>query len=194
MPRQVIIQDRNYTEHDLECPDCGARMLLKSSGAHLFYGCERRSENGCRGAHGARRNGSPMGIPGDQATRQARIKAHASFNPIYESGQMGQKEAYIWLQHAMSLSPRDAHIARFNRQQCLFLIDLIERRVYEGFSPPIAPIDIDPKALRAAIEPGMGLMKLAKKLGIRAMILKVELKRNGIVLNRQPIQPSSAED
>lgn len=191
MPRQVVIQDRTYTEQDLECPECGARLVLRASSTRLFYGCERWRENGCRGTHGAHRNGSPLGIPGDQETKQARMRAHALFNPLYESGRMRQDEAYIWLQHAMVLSPEEAHIGRFTKQQCQFLIDLIERRAYEGFSPPDTPIAIDPKVLRAAIEPGIGLMKLAKKLGIRAMIVRQELKRNGIELSRQPIQPSS---
>ena len=193
MPRQVSINDRTYTEHDLECPDCGARLLLKESGARLLYRCERWRENGCRGVHGARPNGSPLGIPGDQETRHARKSAHAAFNPLYESCKMSRAEAYIWLQHAMSLSIQDAHIGRFTKQQCDFLIELLERRAFEGFSPPVAPVAIDPDVLRAAIEPGIGLMKLSKKLGIRAMIVRQELKRNGIVLDRQPTQISSAD-
>lgn len=188
MPREVSIQGRLYAEHDLVCPDCGARLLLEASGVRLLYRCEGRREKGCQGVHGARRNGLPLGIPGDRDTRQARKLAHAALEPLCRSGQLSKKEAYIWIQHVMSLPHQEAHIGYFSKEQCQILINLINARAFEGFSPPLPPIAIDPNLLRAAIEPGMGLMKLAKKLGLKARIVRQELQRNGIALNRQPAQ------
>ena len=45
------------------------------------------------------------------ATHEARIAAHAAFDPLWQSGRMKRREAYRWLAEAMEMSPKDCHIS-----------------------------------------------------------------------------------
>ena len=56
----------------LTCPECGARMPWQMSKYGGFYSCERYPI--CKGTHGAHPDGSPLGIPANWATKDARIK------------------------------------------------------------------------------------------------------------------------
>ena len=185
MVRRVLIEGKELTEHDLTCPECGARLLLKPSRFGLFYGCEQWRMTGCQGAHGAHPDGSPLGTPADGKTKQARIQAHTAFDQLYQSGRMKRADAYRWLRHAMGLTAEQAHIGKFTIEQCERLVTKIAACRPEEFHPPLpSEPAIDSTVLRAAVEPGIGLMKLAKKLGVRARVLRQELQRNGIVLTR----------
>lgn len=57
---------------DIECPDCGAQMVLREGRYGLFYGCSAWSETRCPGSHKALFNGAPCGVPANQETRRAR--------------------------------------------------------------------------------------------------------------------------
>lgn len=59
----------------LECPDCGADMVLRESEHGYFYGCTNWSKTGCKGSHSADENGMPFGIPADAHTRKLRKAA-----------------------------------------------------------------------------------------------------------------------
>lgn len=112
-------------QRDLSCPECGSLMQLKPSRFGLFYGCSRWRETGCKGSHGAHADGTPLGIPADEATKRARMRAHAVFNRLYEDGLMTRSEAYGWLQRNMQLSAEEAHIGRFTEEQCRRLIEIL---------------------------------------------------------------------
>lgn len=128
MSREVLIAGKTYTEHDLNCPEpgCGARMVLRPSRFGLFYGCSKFPS--CKGAHGAHSDGSPLGHPADQETKQLRIKAHNLFDQLWKTGAMRRGEAYRWLQNALSLGSEEAHIGKFTKTQCELLIKILERQ------------------------------------------------------------------
>lgn len=113
---------------ELECPDCGEPMMLKSSRYGLFYGCSTYPK--CRSNHGAHPDGSPMGIPANAETKAWRHKAHEAFDKLWDSpdSTMSRKEAYRWMIETMALSRDDAHIAMFGINQCKQLIAAIEFR------------------------------------------------------------------
>jgi ssDNA-binding Zn-finger/Zn-ribbon topoisomerase 1 len=120
--------DDGYAEKiatDLICPEanCGAPMELRKSRFGFFYGCTRYPD--CRGTHGAKSDGSPLGIPADKETRQARIAAHHAFDRLWNEHGWTRGQAYAWLADFMALPPGDAHIACFNKAQCLRLIDQV---------------------------------------------------------------------
>jgi ssDNA-binding Zn-finger/Zn-ribbon topoisomerase 1 len=102
-------------------------MLLKKSRYGQFYGCSRWPDCAC--THGAHPDGSPKGIPGDKATREARIAAHEAFDRLWkprgEPGKMPRSEAYRILREMMDMTAGEAHIARFTKEQCKKLIDLL---------------------------------------------------------------------
>jgi ssDNA-binding Zn-finger/Zn-ribbon topoisomerase 1 len=91
-------------------------MELRDSKFGLFYGCVRFPE--CKATHGAHRDGRPLGIPATKATKQARIAAHDAFDRIWKEHHMPRRAAYVWMQRAMGLSAEEAHIGRFNLEQC----------------------------------------------------------------------------
>lgn len=102
---------------------CGAPMQLRRSRYGKFYGCTRYPE--CDGRHGAHPNGSPLGIPADKATREARIRAHEAFDRLWRSGEMRRPDAYRWLREQMGLSRSEGHISRFTAEQCERLVELV---------------------------------------------------------------------
>jgi ssDNA-binding Zn-finger/Zn-ribbon topoisomerase 1 len=106
-------------------------MLMRQSEKYRrgFYGCSRFPA--CDGAIGMHRNGKPLGIPADKATRQARIAAHAAFDLIWQHDERPQarRRAYRWLQHALKLSEDDAHIGNFTIEQCHALVAAAELRI-----------------------------------------------------------------
>lgn len=106
----------HYDGPAVACGECGSPMTLRSGRFGRFYGCTRWPE--CGGVHGAHPDGSPMGEPADQATRHARIAAHAAFDQLWQSGRMTRKAAYSWLARTTNLTPSSAHIAKMDRAQC----------------------------------------------------------------------------
>lgn len=112
--------------HDVKCPECGAKMVLRSSPRfqykngddRLFYGCSRFPE--CKGTHGADPTGKPFGVPGDTVTKHARIAAHAAFDELWKpmGARLTRSEAYLWMQSKMGLTAAEAHIGSFTVEQC----------------------------------------------------------------------------
>ena len=107
------------------CGECKAPMVLRESRFGPFYGCSRYPD--CKGSHGAHKDtGKPLGVPADRETKEARIKAHASFDTLWKSRKMTRTQAYQWMRDAMSLEKDGAHIGLFTKEQCVRLIALVE--------------------------------------------------------------------
>lgn len=116
MPREVVIAGTKLVEHDLQCPECQAPLVLRSSKYGPFYGCSTYPK--CKSAHGAHPNGAPLGIPATKEVKDARIRAHAVFDTLWSTGTMTRKEAYKWMQMALGLSKQQAHIGNFDLATC----------------------------------------------------------------------------
>lgn len=83
-----------------------------------WYACAHWPD--CRGSCSAHPDGTPMGVPADAATRQARMQAHAAFDAFWRGPTriMARGDAYRWLEKQLGL-PRDgAHIGAFTQAQC----------------------------------------------------------------------------
>lgn len=101
-------------------------MQLRESKYGPFYGCSGWPE--CSGTHGAHPDGSPLGIPADKATREARIRAHRAFDLLWRRGSTsGRRRAYRALMRLMGISKAGAHIGRFTMEQCETLIERLEK-------------------------------------------------------------------
>ena len=131
MPRQVTINGKTYTEHDLKCPECGAVMVLKPSRFGLFYGCSNWASAHCNGSHGAHPDGSPLGHPADARTKRARMQAHSAFDKLWKSGGMHRKVAYLGLQRIMNMTSKEAHIGRFTAEECEHLLSVLKTKGIE---------------------------------------------------------------
>tara|TARA_Y100000310_G_C20547820_1_gene746498 strand:- start:421 stop:813 length:393 start_codon:yes stop_codon:yes gene_type:complete len=119
---------------DLECPedDCDGMLVYRPEGNWgPWYGCAMWVETGCKGAHGCHADGTPLGVPANTATKQARMRAHKAFDALWkreEGGTMRRKDAYAWLQKAMGLSADETHIGRFNEEQCAQVCTLVKEK------------------------------------------------------------------
>lgn len=169
-PREAI-EDIDLDEHppefsgerrDLLCGECKAPMELRKSSKYPtpFYGCSRFPE--CRGTHGARKDGSPLGTPADKDTKKARIRAHAVFDQIWKKHLTRNRgQAYNWMRQAMGLTHSQAHIGMFTAEQCEELIRLVYRD-YPDLKDRIARLLYDdlfedtPDEASGDEEPGLG--------------------------------------
>ncbi len=107
------------------CPDCEADMILRNSKYGLFYGCINFPE--CTSAHGAHKDtGEPLGIPADKKTKEWRMKAHEAFDQLWKKYGYKRKESYKLLQTTMGMTSEQAHIGRFDIEQCKKLIQKLE--------------------------------------------------------------------
>jgi hypothetical protein len=88
-----------------------------------FFSCSRWPD--CNGTHGANPDGSPLGIPGDQATKDARHKAHLIFEEYCRAKKWPKRAWYKFLQRTMGMDAEQAHIGRFSVEQCDELIHRI---------------------------------------------------------------------
>ncbi len=115
---------------DVICPDCGAPMVLRETrrltyhngDPRKFYGCSNWPE--CSGVHGAHPDGTPMGIPANKETRQARKEAHQAFDAYWLGRGWGRDEAYNWLAWKLDIDGDDCHIAMFDLATCKRVIEI----------------------------------------------------------------------
>lgn len=114
------------------CPDCGAKLVLRSSKFGPFYGCSKFPA--CRAAHGAHADGRPLGIPADAATKKMRMAAHEAFDRLWKRphGVMNRGQAYRWMQATMDMTSEQSHIARFSIEECGRLIAAVGELTGEG--------------------------------------------------------------
>lgn len=104
-------------QHALQCPECGSpRMELVGEPGKRYYRCTAFPECQCK--HGSHADGTPLGIPGDRATRRARVRAHHVFDSLWKTGRMTRNQAYGVLQKIMKMNRKEAHIGKFNLEQC----------------------------------------------------------------------------
>ncbi len=91
------------------CPDHIKTMLFSETkyGPRLacpIAGCTMVSWNGS--------------LPADKSTRQARMNAHAVFDPIWKDGKVKRKKLYAELADYMGLKVSETHIGQFDKIQC----------------------------------------------------------------------------
>ena len=102
------------------------RFTYRNGSPRKFYGCSRYPL--CEAAHGAKPDGTPLGIPANKETKKTRMAAHDKFDSYWQKKGLNKNQAYSLLQEIMELSPQDAHIAMFSKEQCLELINCINER------------------------------------------------------------------
>lgn len=105
------------------CGECGSNMVLRKGKYGQFYGCPQYPK--CTGIHGAHPDGSPLGIPADKETRTARIKAHDVFDAYWRKVGKRRRTAYKELEEIMGMDYKHAHIGRFTKEECDFLIEYL---------------------------------------------------------------------
>jgi hypothetical protein len=118
--------------HALICPECGRPMELAehpeytypAGGKRLYYRCTDRLF--CIATHWAHPDGTPLGVPGDRTTKEARIAAHEALDHLRTRHCWSRRRLYGWLQGVMNLSKAEAHVGRLTAAQCEAVIGSVE--------------------------------------------------------------------
>lgn len=69
----------------------------------------------------------PFGIPADRETRALRIKCHELFDQRWKTPEE-RENAYRWLMGEMGLMKMQTHFGKFNKQQCLTAIQILQEQ------------------------------------------------------------------
>lgn len=106
---------------------CGAPMRLVKSVYGRFYACTQYPH--CDGKVGAHQDtGEPLGRPADKPTREARVAAHAAFDPLWHGKSSPfrgrRKRANQWLRQALGISEGECHVAMFDAAMCRRVIEV----------------------------------------------------------------------
>lgn len=117
--------------NEVICPYCnnGAEFVTsknfygKDYGSNLYvcYQCDARV-----GTHG--KGKTPLGTMANKKLRALRKTCHQVFDKTWKykkPKQFARKSAYQWLQKEMNLTPEEAHIGKFNEEQCLELLKIM---------------------------------------------------------------------
>ena len=99
------------------CPYCEgpARYFARSS--HIYNGRDYGPVYHCVQCDayvGCHPDGSPKGTPADYETREARKRAHAAFDAIWQSGKVRRDAAYYALAKALFITRSTCHIGMFD--------------------------------------------------------------------------------
>lgn len=122
-------------EHDVNCPDCGAKMVLrqtskfkyKNGDPRPFYGCSRFPL--CKGSHGAHPDGSPLGTPADKMTKELRIDAHDMMDRWMDAQGFSRKQGYARLQEDFGC---EVHIGELDAAGCQKLMNYFLEHKQQG--------------------------------------------------------------
>ena len=109
-------QAQEAQEWDLNCPECGGKLRLRSGDWGPYYSCENR----CGVTHGAFKSGKPRGVPGDLETIALRKAAHEKFDQLWKMHSHipnARTKAYEWLARKMNCPISECHMAKFNKEQ-----------------------------------------------------------------------------
>lgn len=120
----------------MKCPYCGgvARKQpcekVYSTVYHSNYGdiwvCDNYPE--CDAYVGCKPSGKPLGTLANSELRGMRVKTHNLFDKIWKKKLMNRSHAYRWMAEEMGLTAKQAHIGKFNIEQCEKLQELVKEK------------------------------------------------------------------
>lgn len=117
----------NTIKKPTKCPYCGAVVHFKP--ASFVYGTERTTDEDhvyvcsrypeCDAYVNAHKGSQiPKGTLADGYLRNKRIRAHRTFDQIWQYGLMDRTSAYHWLADRLALGTSQAHIGQFSLYYC----------------------------------------------------------------------------
>lgn len=74
-----------------------------------------------------KRSKEPKGTLANKELRELRMEVHYLLDPLWKSGKMMRHNAYEVLQEIMGMNEDEAHIGKFNEEQCLKAIEGLKR-------------------------------------------------------------------
>ncbi len=108
------------------CPYCGAEAALHRSSAKFYRGRDYGPVWACVpcqawvGCHPG--TSTPLGRLANKELRQAKMRAHAAFDPLWKringERKMSRGNAYRWLSDRLGIPFDDCHIGMFDIDTC----------------------------------------------------------------------------
>lgn len=137
---RATVRVKNPLPTPTECPHCAAPVSLVSNETIYgraygewpwVYAC-----SGCGAYVGLHPfTAIPLGTLATAEIRDARKRAKAAFNPIWQQGRMSRTDAYAWLAGALGIADVKAcHIGWFDVDQCNTVVRAINVAAAEGQS------------------------------------------------------------
>lgn len=71
---------------------------------------------------------NPLGRPSNAELRQAKSAAHAVFDQLWKSGEMGRRAAYRWLGEQLGIPFHQVHIGWFDLETCQRVVVVCQQR------------------------------------------------------------------
>ena len=102
-------------------PDLKALSFWQCKPCDAYVGCHRAGNGFGDGTR-------PLGSLANAELRAARNKAHAAFDPIWRSGELGRRKAYAWLGNQLGLPVKSVHIAEFDVDMCSRVVSACRSR------------------------------------------------------------------
>ena len=69
----------------------------------------------------------PLGTVAKIGRRNARMRAHAAFDPLWKNGGMTRFEAYKWLADKLDIKLKNCHIGYFDEVLCNRVIQILKQ-------------------------------------------------------------------
>lgn len=119
-------------ERQVICPYCKTPAMLTDS-AEIYGGRSYGMIWICRpcdayvGTHKNSKDHAPLGRLANKELREWKKKAHAVFDPLWKTGNMVRKEAYRFLCEKMNMTEAQAHIGKFDVDECKRLVEILNR-------------------------------------------------------------------
>ena len=98
----VLVTGREIYPHR---PDLYAKHFYRCAPCDAVVGCHPGTKH-------------PLGRLANAELRQAKMAAHAAFDPLWKQGRMTRRQAYAWLAERLALPDRECHIGWFDPARC----------------------------------------------------------------------------
>ena len=86
----------------------------------VCFPCDARC--GCHGT-----TDKPLGRLANAELREAKMRAHAAFDPRWKRGPHGRSAEYKWLAHELGIDVQECHIGMFDVETCDRVVGLCRR-------------------------------------------------------------------
>lgn len=67
----------------------------------------------------------------NQKTRDARKRAHAAFDPLWQDGWLRRSQGYLWLGERLNLPAPEMHIEYLTALECKIVVNLVAQKLAE---------------------------------------------------------------
>ncbi len=86
-------------------PDLAKKKFWRCAPCRAWVGCHAATWH-------------PLGRLANAELRQAKMLAHAAFDPLWNRGRRSRSEAYAWLASQLGMTSSECHIGMFDVEDC----------------------------------------------------------------------------